>query len=192
MASSHGASRHRCLRRSAASLLRGCPRPISAPLGWAMTQSNLGNALRVLGERESGTARLEEAVAAHREALNENTRARVPLRWALAQMNLGNALATLGAREGGTGKLEEAVLAYREALKENTRERLPLQWAMIQENLALVYRAFFGKDSQPRHLDDALEAVDGVLEEFRKANAAFYIDKAERQRKNIAAAKRKL
>jgi hypothetical protein len=29
-----------------------------------MTQNNLGNALQTLGERESGTARLEEAVAA--------------------------------------------------------------------------------------------------------------------------------
>ena len=32
------------------------------PLAWAATQNNLGNALRMLGERESGTARLEEAV----------------------------------------------------------------------------------------------------------------------------------
>jgi hypothetical protein len=35
-----------------------------APLDWAMTQNNLGSALRALGERESGTARLEEAVTA--------------------------------------------------------------------------------------------------------------------------------
>ena len=34
------------------------------PLDWAMTQTNLGNALQTLGERESGTARLEAAVAA--------------------------------------------------------------------------------------------------------------------------------
>jgi hypothetical protein len=33
--------------------------------------------------------------------------------------------------------------------------------------LALVYRVFFGKHSQSRDLDDALEAVDGALEEFR-------------------------
>ena len=39
------------------------------PLDWATTQNNLGNALATLGERESGTARLEEAVAAYREAL---------------------------------------------------------------------------------------------------------------------------
>ena len=37
-------------------------------LNWAMTQNNLGNALFILGERESGTARLEEAVSAFREA----------------------------------------------------------------------------------------------------------------------------
>jgi Tetratricopeptide repeat len=34
-----------------------------------MTQNNLGAALSMFGERESGTARLEEAVAAYRAAL---------------------------------------------------------------------------------------------------------------------------
>ena len=80
------------------------------PLDWAMTQNNLGNALRTLGERESGTARLEEAVAAYRAALEERTRERVPLDWAMTQNNLGNALTdTRGARErhgaaGGGGR----------------------------------------------------------------------------------------
>jgi hypothetical protein len=52
------------------------------PLDWAEAQDNLGRALEVLGERESGTARLEEAVAAYRAALEERTRDRVPLDWA--------------------------------------------------------------------------------------------------------------
>src|SRR5215472_11307314 len=39
-------------------------RAIACHCDWATTQSNLGNALRVLGERESRTAQLEEAVAA--------------------------------------------------------------------------------------------------------------------------------
>lgn len=39
----------------------------------------------MLGQRERGTARLEEAVAVYREALLENTRERVPLIWALNQ-----------------------------------------------------------------------------------------------------------
>ncbi len=34
------------------------------PLDWARTQMNLGNALQTLRERESGTARLEQAVRA--------------------------------------------------------------------------------------------------------------------------------
>src|SRR6516225_2948217 len=40
-----------------------------APLQWARTQNNLGRALWRLGERERETAKLEEAVAAFREAL---------------------------------------------------------------------------------------------------------------------------
>ena len=82
------------------------------------TQNNLGTALQVLGERESGTARLEEAVAAYRAALEERTRERVPLDWAVTQNNLGTALTRLGERESGTARLEEAVGAYRAALEE--------------------------------------------------------------------------
>ena len=100
-----------------------------------MTQTNLGLALWTLGKRESGTARLEEAVEAYRDALKERTRERVPLDWATTQTNLGLALWTLGERESGTARLEEAVEAYRDALKEYTRERVPLDWAMTQNNL---------------------------------------------------------
>jgi len=61
------------------------------PLDWAATQNNLGTALFRLGERESGTARLEEAVAAYRAALEEQTRDRVPLAWATTRNNLSAA-----------------------------------------------------------------------------------------------------
>jgi hypothetical protein len=47
-----------------------------------LTQNGLASALRLLGERESGTARLDEAVEAFRAALAEWTRERVPLDWA--------------------------------------------------------------------------------------------------------------
>ena len=62
-------------------------------------QMNLGSALGTLGARESGTARLEESVAAYRAALEERTRDRVPLDWAMTQNNLGTALFDLGERE---------------------------------------------------------------------------------------------
>jgi tetratricopeptide (TPR) repeat protein len=108
------------------------------PLQWATTQNNLGNALETLGERESGTARLEEAVAAYRAALAERTRDRVPLQWATTQNNLGAALEILGERESGTARLEEAIAAYRAALEEYTRDRVPLDWAMSRGNQGIA------------------------------------------------------
>ena len=136
-------------------------------LDWAMTQNNLGNALSTLGERESGTARLEEAVQAYREALKEYTRERAPLGWAVTQNNLGAALRSFGERESGTSRLEEAVQAYREALKEYTRERVPLQsyrealkeltrervpsrWAGTQNNLESALKLLDERKRQTR------------------------------------------
>ena len=84
--------------------------PRSACRTMGETQNSLGNALQVLGERESGTARLEEAVAAYRAALKERTRERVLLEWAQTQNTLGNALCDARrARErdgaaGGSGR----------------------------------------------------------------------------------------
>jgi len=40
------------------------------PLNWAATQNNLGNALQTLGEREAGTARLDEAAEIYRITLS--------------------------------------------------------------------------------------------------------------------------
>ena len=73
-----------------------------------MTQDSLGNALLELGRRESGTGRLDEAIKAYRQALEEYTRERVPLQWATTQTNLGNALATLGELTSDGPKLRAA------------------------------------------------------------------------------------
>jgi hypothetical protein len=62
-------------------------------------QSNLGFALWRIGERESGTARLEEAVEAFRAALTERTRERVPEQWTATQNNLSAALKLLEDRK---------------------------------------------------------------------------------------------
>ena len=53
-----------------------------SPLDWAHIQHNLGLTLWTIGTREVGTARLEEAVAAFRELLEERSRERAPLDWA--------------------------------------------------------------------------------------------------------------
>ena len=97
------------------SLLKGPT--IGDPKRRAALYVALGTALQSLGERESGTGCLKQAVEAHRAALEVLVRERVPLYWVAAQISLGNALGTLGKRESGTARLEQAVKAYRAALE---------------------------------------------------------------------------
>jgi len=113
-----------------------------------------------LGERELGTARLEEAVTACRLALQELTRGRVPLDWAQTQTLLGNALASLGGRHGNTEQLEEAVADYRPALQEQTRERVPLDWAESQMNLGNALSTIGQREVKAERLEEALAAWD--------------------------------
>ncbi|MCT4608169.1 MAG: helix-turn-helix domain-containing protein, partial [Pelagimonas sp.] len=115
--------------------------------------NDLGIALLTLGERESGTERLEQAVNAYENALLERTRERVPQNWAMTQMNLGNALRTLGERESGTERLEQAVNAYENALLERTRERVQLKWAMTQMNLGNALRTLGERESGTERLE---------------------------------------
>jgi hypothetical protein len=97
------------------------------PADWAMTQNNLGTALRVLGERlggEEGAKRLAEAVAAYEAALRVYTEKDMPAQWAATQNNLGIALRVLGERLGGEegiAKLGAAVEAHEAALRAYTR-----------------------------------------------------------------------
>jgi tetratricopeptide (TPR) repeat protein len=81
----------------------------------ATAQNNLGLALAALGKRENGTARLEQAVAAFRAALEEWTRARAPLQWATAQDNLAVPLSVLGERESSLTHFQAAHDAVRGA-----------------------------------------------------------------------------
>ena len=138
------------------------------PLGWAMTQNNLGGTLLSLGERESGNAHLDEAVTVLREELKERTRDRVPLDWAGTQNNLGLALQTLGEREIGTQRLDEAVTAYREALKEYTRERVPLDWAATQNNLGNAFSTLGEREGGTQRLDEAVTAYREALKEYTR------------------------
>ena len=116
-----------------------------------MAQMNLGTALETLGEREGGTARLEEAVAAYRAALEQRPRDEVPLDWAMTQMNLGNALRTLGERERGAARLEQAVAAWNASLAV-TASVWPGEWVRIVETRRDEAQAEIGRRScRPRN-----------------------------------------
>jgi hypothetical protein len=82
-----------------------------------MTQSRVGAALQALGVRESGTARLQEAVAAYREALMEQTRERAPLDWAVSFGSQGVTLMLLAQRVKDAPMAQRAVLQIEAAFK---------------------------------------------------------------------------
>ncbi|MCU4653835.1 tetratricopeptide repeat protein [Roseibacterium sp. SDUM158016] len=128
----------------------------------------LGISLQTLGEREAGTERLEQAVAAYEAALEERTRDRVPLDWATTQMNLGTALQTLGQRETGTERLEQAVAACEAALEEWTRDRVPLDWAMTQMNLGNALATLGQRETGTGRLEQAVAAYEAALEEWTR------------------------
>ena len=116
---------------------------------WATTQNNLGSALTSLGELEGGTARLEEAVTAYREALKERRRDRMPVEWTSTQINLGNALTSLGERSSGTTQLEEAVSTYSEALEVNA-DVAPHDQSVVLLGLAHARELLDARKSQSR------------------------------------------
>src|SRR5208337_2458447 len=106
------------------------------PANWAITQDDLGSALCALGELTGDPRRLQEAVAAHRSALEVRTKETAPAEWAMTQGELGLALERLGRLVGERHKLEEAVTAYHRALEVFTLEDMPTDWAATQNNLS--------------------------------------------------------
>jgi hypothetical protein len=62
-----------------------------------------------MGERESGTARLQEAVDAYGAALEERTRERAPLDWAASFGGQGAAMMLIADRTNDAAMAETAV-----------------------------------------------------------------------------------
>ena len=103
---------------------------------------NLAVALAMLGERQRGTARLEEAVAAYRASLEVRTREHVPLDWASASGNQALAMLALADRTGDTASASTALAQLKQAAVEMRRgghipgaetfeHRIPLAKALV-------------------------------------------------------------
>ena len=138
----------------------------------AALQTALGSALSALGERESGSERLAQAVAAYQTALEVFTREHKPIVWAATQINLGNALRTLGDRESGTKRLEQAVEAYEGVLEVQTRKRAPLDWAMTQNNLGNALQTMAKREDGSERVKEAVAAYRAALEECKRFPAS--------------------
>ena len=130
-----GAAGRRALAE-AVEAYRGRPRrstPASMlPQDWAMTQNNLGIALRDLAAPGGGPAGRRALAGGRRRLPRPPSRSTpastLPQDWAMTQNNLGDALGDLAGRSEGPRAAElwqEAVDAYRLALEVHTREQLP-------------------------------------------------------------------
>ena len=94
-----------------------------APLDWAATQNNKGNALeataRAAWAGPAGLASLDAAIACYDQALLERRREVAPLNWAATQNNKGTALRDRAGRLGGgegLASLDAAIACYDQAL----------------------------------------------------------------------------
>jgi tetratricopeptide (TPR) repeat protein len=144
------------------------------PLQWAMAKTNLASSLERLGERENGTERLKQAVAAYHAALapvadyyaliEEDSHDRVSWTFlAVTQLDMGAALEVLGEREAGAGWLEKAVAADRAALAEYSGDDAPLEWALTEINLGNVLQTLAEREGNAAQLEEAVASYRAAL-----------------------------
>ena len=107
--------------------------------------NDLAISLRTLGERDSDTVRLEQAVEAYQRALEERTQDRVPMNWAATQNNLGvvelaffdkNGLSKHLDRaqdyaDAAHGVFEAAGASHYLAVVQGQRDAITARWAAI-------------------------------------------------------------
>ena len=111
------------------------------PQDWAMTQTNLGAALREFGKRTAGRRQsrklIQDSVAAFRSSLEVYTRADLPQSWADGQNKFGRPQSE-NSENGAVGEegrrlLQDALTAFRSALEVFTKADLPQDWAEWRE-----------------------------------------------------------
>jgi tetratricopeptide (TPR) repeat protein len=86
------------------------------PLAWAQAKQGLGDALDYLGDVNSDSQYLRQAIDTYNDCFKVYKRDQLPGQWAETKYGLGNALADLGQLGPGVNYLEQAVQNYREAL----------------------------------------------------------------------------
>ena len=144
------------------------------PDKWAKTQSELGNALGISGQRQRGTHQLQEAVATYQRALTVQSPERSPSDWAATQNSLGNALGILAHRQKDVALLEQSQQAFEQALTVRTQGEYPWDWAATQNNLGSVLQALGQQKNDPQLLKRAVDAYKQVLLAWTRDQAPLH------------------
>lgn len=154
----------------------------SRPSDWAFTQSKIGGALAILGERtsgESGVKYLKESLLAFYATDQVYDEILSPGHWAMNRNNVGMSLSLLGRRSKGsmsTLYLQEAVEACRAAAGADRAHSSLSDWIGFQSNLGLSLQYLGERMDGP----DGLKLLSEANEVYRRALAVtpkLYKDK---------------
>ena len=144
---------------------------INRPEHRAALYEILGDALSLLGKRESDTANLVQAIEAYRTALTIFTRQHAPFVWARLQNSLGLTLKDLADRKAGSEHLEQAVTAFQAALEVFSQQHTPFRWAAVQGNLGIALRRLAEREPSTARLEQAIAAHRAALTVFTRERA---------------------
>lgn len=145
--------------KEAAAAYRASLAMAQTPKDAAKSLNNLGNTLQSIGEHERGTARLEEAEAAFREAIKQSPRESDPVLWAGRENNIASALVDIGKHKNDSALIEQGAAGFREILKIYTQKSQPDDWAMAQYNLAITLATVSERRNRPDVLAPAIAAA---------------------------------
>jgi tetratricopeptide (TPR) repeat protein len=111
----------------------------TAPLNYAMTQNNLGEAYRALAAHQDPAGHLGRAVQAYNEALRFYTPETTPLDYAMTQNNLGEAYRNLAAHQDNKEQtcdlVQKAISSYLESMRFYKNVETPILWERVSRNL---------------------------------------------------------
>jgi tetratricopeptide (TPR) repeat protein len=123
--------------------------------------ANLDNVLMALGRRETGTAKLLEAVDAYRSALTQQDPDYSPSDWALTQHNLGAVMEMIADREEDAQSARLAIEALRAALKIRTPGSP--DWASTQASLGAALATLDRLEEGAHCFEESVAAYEAAV-----------------------------
>ena len=145
-----------------------------------------GAALVVLGDRDSSSQMLNEAVDAYEQALAaygmlDSSAIDLPG----TQINYGCALWVLSQRNDDLDLVEKAGKAFRSALGTLDAERSPLEWSLVQNNLGLTLKELGSARKDMGLVEEAVQMYESALSVLTRKENPFDWARTEH---NLAAA----
>ena len=134
----------------------------------------LGQTLGILGRQDSGTAKLDEALALFTKALQLRDRKGAPYEWAATQNHLGNAIGSLGQRQQDIELLERAAATFESALEMPASNAEPEARASLLSNLAAVLQTLGRLKQDAELLSRAVQAYKSALSTWSPERKPLY------------------